>query len=297
MTQPFVLRVAVAADIEALRALIALSIDTLLAGLLPPEQVAASHRFMALDSQLIEDGTYFVVEQAGDPAAGLVGCGGWSRRATVYGGDRTAGRDPRLLDPATEPARIRAMYAHPAFTRRGIARMVLDAGEAAARAEGFSRVVLNATVAGVPLYSARGYVAVERFEDGGIPIVRMEKACLPSIDDIEPRHCECASTRSLLKPMIERAIARVPAEAASARVCGRDQQTPGRSPRRSGAQVASGGQQPRPAGAFHPRRVPAAAMQAMRAGPGAARWHLRAKPGRGLSVLRAPEPLPAGTGA
>lgn len=171
----FRLRPARMEDSAALVQLIRLATDTLLAPLLAPEQVAASHRFMALDTQLIADGTYFMVEQADGAGGGPVGCGGWSRRATEYGGDTTAGRDPRLLDRATEPARIRAMYTHPGFTRRGIGRMVLDAGEAAARAEGFTRVALTATMGGIPLYEACGYVPVAQVSDSGVPMVRMEK--------------------------------------------------------------------------------------------------------------------------
>jgi GNAT superfamily N-acetyltransferase len=131
---------------------------------------------MGLDTQLVKDGTYFVVEENG----ALAGCGGWSRRATMYGGDVSPGRDPALLDPAKDAARVRAMYTHPAFVRRGIGRMILDACEAAARAEGFSRVELVATMGGLPLYQACGYQVVECFSDdrGGapVPLAQMVKA-------------------------------------------------------------------------------------------------------------------------
>src|SRR5690242_17915610 len=86
-------------------------------GVITPGQIEASRAIMGIDTQLVDDGTYFVVEADGE----LAGCGGWSRRATLYGGDHTAGRDARLLDPATEPARVRAMYTAPAFARRGVA--------------------------------------------------------------------------------------------------------------------------------------------------------------------------------
>jgi GNAT superfamily N-acetyltransferase len=131
---------------------------------------------MGLDTQLIADGTYFVVERDG----AIAGCGGWSRRATLFGGDQTAGREVRLLDPASEPARVRAMYTHPLFVRRGVGREILAACEHAARADGFTRVELAATLAGVPLYHACGYLELEPFEaetPSGVrvPLVRMGK--------------------------------------------------------------------------------------------------------------------------
>lgn len=139
-------------------------------------QIIASRVIMGLDTQLVDDGTYFVVEQDG----AMAGCGGWSRRATLYGGDRSPGRDAALLDPARDAARVRAMYTHPAFARRGVGRLILSLCEAAARAEGFMRVELVATLAGEPLYRACGYQATERFADdrGGsaVPLVRMSKA-------------------------------------------------------------------------------------------------------------------------
>ena len=125
---------------------------------------------MGLDTQLIEDGTYFVVLDG----CVLAGCGGWSRRATLFGGNHTAGRDAALLDPARDAARVRAMYTAPAHARRGVGRLILSLCEAAAAAEGFRRVRLAATLAGVPFYKASGYV-----EDGPIPaevpLIRMSK--------------------------------------------------------------------------------------------------------------------------
>src|SRR5688572_14195470 len=118
-------------------------------GFLDPAQIESSRMIMGLDRQLIADGTYFVVE-AGDRIAG---CGGWSRRATLYGGDHTPGRDTALLDPATEAARVRAMYTHPDFARRGVGRLILTLCEAAARADGFRRVELMATLSGRALYA------------------------------------------------------------------------------------------------------------------------------------------------
>src|SRR5215468_2933949 len=146
-------------DLPELRALMDLSIRKLIGAYLDEAGVAASFEIMGVDTQLIEDGTYFAVESAGR----IVGCGGWSRRATLFGGDHSAGRDARLLDPATEPARVRAMYTHPAFTRRGVGRRVLEACEAAARAEGFTACEMAATLAGAPLYEACGYAPIEHF--------------------------------------------------------------------------------------------------------------------------------------
>lgn len=163
-------------DLEALTALMDLAIAELLKPYLDATQIASSRAIMGLDTQLIRDGTYFVVEEDGR----LAGCGGWSRRATMYGGDASPGRDPALLDPAREPARVRAMYTHPNFARRGVGRLILSLCEEAARGEGFKRVELAATMAGMPLYLACGYQPVEHFSDdrGGapVPLTLMAKA-------------------------------------------------------------------------------------------------------------------------
>jgi GNAT superfamily N-acetyltransferase len=115
---------------------------------------------MGVDTQLVEDGTYFVVECE----RRIAGCGGWSRRATLSGGDHSGDRDTRFLDPATEPARVRAMYTHPDFARRGVGRLILSLCEAAAAREGFRSLELVATVVGEPLYLAYGFSIVERIE-------------------------------------------------------------------------------------------------------------------------------------
>jgi GNAT superfamily N-acetyltransferase len=163
-------------DVSALRTLMEAAIAELQQPFLDPAQIAASRTVMGLDTQLIVDGTYFVVEVDGE----LGGCGGWSRRATLYGGDQSPGRSARLLDPAHEPARVRAMYTHPRHTRQGIGRLVLSLCEGAAREAGFRGVELMATLAGEPLYRACGYEPVERILDdrGGVPVplVRMRKA-------------------------------------------------------------------------------------------------------------------------
>ena len=169
------IRVAQADDADAIAALMDLAIAELQKGFLTPEQIEASRAGMGLDRQLIDDGTYFCVEEEGV----LIGCGGWSRRATLYGGNHSAGRDARLLDPATERARIRAMYTHPAHTRKGVGRLILQTAEDAARAEGFGALEMAATQAGRPLYLACGY-AVERewFDTNGavpVPLATMWK--------------------------------------------------------------------------------------------------------------------------
>ena len=168
-------RLAGAADIPALEAVMAASIAELQRGFLTPAQIAASRTIMGLDRQLIADRTYFVVELDGEVA----GCGGWSRRATLYGGDHSPGRDAALLDPARDAARVRAMYTRPDFARRGVGRLILELCEAAAKAEGFARLELMATLSGRPLYESYGFVAIEQVLDdrGGepVPLVRMGK--------------------------------------------------------------------------------------------------------------------------
>ncbi len=109
-------------ELGALHTLMELAIGALLKPFLNEAEIASSRAIMGLDSQLMKDGTYFVVEENG----ALAGCGGWSRRATMYGGDVSPGRDPALLDPAKDAARVRAMYTHPAFVRRGVGRMILE---------------------------------------------------------------------------------------------------------------------------------------------------------------------------
>jgi len=178
-------RVARRDDIALLKALMHAAIHELQAPYLPPDAVAASFDIMGLDTQLIDDGTYFVIESAG----AIAGCGGWSRRATLFGGDHSAGRSAALLDPIKDAARVRAMYTHPQFARRGIGRLILELCERAAAAAGFSRVELAATLAGEPLYRACGYDEIERFESDTpsgirIPLIRMGKgiALLPELD-------------------------------------------------------------------------------------------------------------------
>ncbi len=168
-------RLAVPADVLALTKLMEAAIAELQRPFLDDAQIASSRAIMGIDTQLIDDKTYFVVESDG----ALAGCGGWSRRATLYGGNQTPGRDSQLLDPAAEPARVRAMYTNPSFTRRGVGRLILSLCEAAAKTEGYTRLELMSTLSGEPLYTAYGFRPLERLEDdrGGVPVplVRMEK--------------------------------------------------------------------------------------------------------------------------
>ena len=163
-----ILRPASLSDCDAIRALMTRAIEELQRGYLSPEQIRSSRVAMGLDTQLIEDGTYFTVWD-GDV---LAGCGGWSHRATLYGGNHSAGRSARLLDPKTERARIRAMYTHPDHVQRGIARMVLEASESAARTAGFRALEMAATMAGKPFYLRCGYVVESEWFDtnGDVPV-------------------------------------------------------------------------------------------------------------------------------
>jgi GNAT superfamily N-acetyltransferase len=171
----FTSRLAVAADVPALSVLMDAAIAELQRAFLDPAQIESSRAIMGIDDQLIDDGTYFVVEAGGD----IAGCGGWSRRATLYGNNQTPGRDSHLLDPTVDPARVRAMYTNPAYARRGVGRLILSLCEAAAAAEGFTRLELMSTLSGEPLYTAYGFRPLKRVEDatGGaaVPMVRMEK--------------------------------------------------------------------------------------------------------------------------
>ena len=169
-------RLATEADLPALEAVMDAAIGELQKGFLSPEQIAASRAIMGLDRQLVADRTYFIVQE-GDAIAG---CGGWSRRATLYGGDHTPGRDPERLDPTKDAARVRAMYTHPDFARRGVGRLILALCEEAARAEGFGRLELMGTLSGRPLYESYGFMPIEDIVDprGGapVPLTRMGKA-------------------------------------------------------------------------------------------------------------------------
>ena len=129
---------------------------------LSPAEIEAAQETMGVDWTLIEDETYFVVETVQNNKSLLVGCGGWGKRRTLYGGDHTVGRDDTFSDPSVEPARIRAMYTHPSWTRCGIGTLLLEIGEAAARDAGFNTIELGSTLPGEPFYLARSYEEVSR---------------------------------------------------------------------------------------------------------------------------------------
>src|SRR3954471_6940364 len=170
-----IVRIATTADIPALQELIAESVRGLSADYYTSEQIErALIAVFGVDTQLIADGTYYVIDSAAGPAA----AGGWSFRRTLYGGDQMkGGLDPRL-DPDAEPARIRAFFVHPAWTRRGLARQLYTACADGALAAGFSGLELMATLPGEPLYAALGFTVQERLAipigDGvTLPLVRM----------------------------------------------------------------------------------------------------------------------------
>ena len=152
-------RLAVPDDVPQISALMEASIRAIFPSYYEARQVESSVEFIGhLDTQLIADGTYLVHETGGE----IVACGGWSRRNKLFAGPGDADDDNRLLDPATEPARVRAMFVRGDWTRRGLGRAILEASEEAARAEGFKRFVLGATLPGAPLYRAFGFRDVER---------------------------------------------------------------------------------------------------------------------------------------
>ena len=171
------LRQAVAVDIPPLRVLIDASVRGLQAVEYTPAQIeGALQTVYGVDSQLIADGTYYVVEAE----SVIVGCGGWSKRKTLFGGDRWTGREDSLLNPQQDAAKIRAFFVHPKWVRRGIGSMILEACEKAASAAGFTRFEMGATLTGVPLYRARGYVVLENLDvpltnGESLAVIRMEK--------------------------------------------------------------------------------------------------------------------------
>jgi N-acetylglutamate synthase-like GNAT family acetyltransferase len=171
------IRRATISDVPALRALIDLSVRELQAPDYSRTQIeGALGTVFGVDSLLIADGTYFVVEADGE----IVGCGGWSKRKTLFGSDQGPGREPELLDARQENARIRAFFVHPQWARKGIGSLILETCENAAAAEGFRGFELGATLTGERLYAVRGYVPVEhvavQLPNGeSLPIIRMVK--------------------------------------------------------------------------------------------------------------------------
>ncbi len=164
-------------EVPEMEQLIAASVRALSVGYYSSEQIESAliHVF-GVDTQLIADGTYFVAELDGQ----LVGCGGWSKRKTLFGGDQAKAGEDNLLDPTTDPARIRAFFIHPGFARRGIGKQIIEACENAAQNAGFRRLEMAATLPGEPLYQAVGYEVIARFDlpfpNGvSLPLVRMGK--------------------------------------------------------------------------------------------------------------------------
>jgi GNAT superfamily N-acetyltransferase len=175
------IRTATLADRPDLELLIAQSARELSKGDYTPEQVEGALRgAFGVDTQLIADGTYFVVESEGR----LVGCGGWSKRRTLFGSDARSGRDASELDPAVDAAKIRAFFVHPDFARRGIGRAILQHCEDAARAHGFRRFELMATLPGVRLYAECGYRGETRVHYEVQPGVNIE--FVPMVKDSMP---------------------------------------------------------------------------------------------------------------
>lgn len=177
MAAAWSLRLASAADIPALAQLIAASVRGLSAAYSHAQREQALRTAFTVDQLLIADGTYFTAAAGG----ALAGCGGWSRRKTLCGGDAHAVRDNGWLDPATDAAKIRAIFVHPGWARQGLGGELLRAAEDAAAAAGFQRAEMGATLAGAPLYARAGYQEIERLEipiGGGLtlPVVRMGKS-------------------------------------------------------------------------------------------------------------------------
>jgi len=158
----FSVRRATMDDIPRLRKLIEASVRGLQTEDYSAAQIDGALRSVyGVDSQLIADGTYFVAEQALENGLLIVGCGGWSKRRTLYGGDQYRGREDSLLDPKRDGAKIRAFFVHPKWARRGIGGLILQVCEEAARSAGFTRLEMGATLSGIAFYRAKGYVEVE----------------------------------------------------------------------------------------------------------------------------------------
>jgi GNAT superfamily N-acetyltransferase len=176
----FRLRLATEDDLPALHNLIEASVRILQAGDYTPAQMeGALGTVLGVDSQLIRDRTYFIAETT-DTSSRMAGCGGWSHRKTLFGADRGPGREPALLNPTVDAAKVRAIFVHPAFARRGLGSLILATVEAAARTSGFTRYEMGSTLTGVPLYRLKGYVEIERIavplpNGEALPVVKMVK--------------------------------------------------------------------------------------------------------------------------
>ena len=181
MESAFELRLATEDDVRALHALIEASVRGLQAEDYKPAQIeGALGTVLGLDTQLIRDRTYFVAEVRQASKTVIAGCGGWSKRKTLFGADAGPGREPELLDPKEDAAKVRAIFVHPDFARQGLGSLILATVEDAARASGFSRFEMGSTLTGVPLYRLKGYVEIERIavplKNGeALPVVKMVK--------------------------------------------------------------------------------------------------------------------------
>ncbi len=158
----FTHRIAKVSDVSAITGLMKLAIEENMKHFLSSAEIETVKKSMGLDMTLIEDGTYFLIESVSGGVTHLVGCGGWGKRKTLYGGDHTTGRNDEFCDPRVDSARIRAMYTHPDWTRQGVGSLLIALGEEAAQDAGFRSIELGATVAGEPLYLAHGYVEYAR---------------------------------------------------------------------------------------------------------------------------------------
>ena len=158
-------RLATIADVTAIVDLMQASIEENMKPFLSSEEIVAAQETMGVDMTLIEDQTYFVIETVDESKTVMVGCGGWGKRKTLYGGDHTVGRDDSFSNPKVDPARIRAMYTHPSWIRCGIGSLLIQLGENAARKAGFKTIELGSTVPGEPLYLAKGFKEVSRVTD------------------------------------------------------------------------------------------------------------------------------------
>jgi len=173
-------RIASSADIPQIIELMQASIECNMKSFLTTAEINAAKQSMGLDRTLLEDQTYFVIETIKAGKTIMIGCGGWGKRKTLYGGDHTKGRDDSFSDPSTDAARIRAMYTHPDWTRLGIGSKLLQLGEQAARAHGFKRIELGSTLPGEPLYLKMGFKEISRdiqISDNGSKnvIIKMSK--------------------------------------------------------------------------------------------------------------------------
>jgi hypothetical protein len=193
METAFELRLATDEDVPALHALIEISVRGLQSGDYTSAQIeGALGTVLGLDTQLIRDRTYFIaetVEQNAKAQKRVAGCGGWSKRKTLFGADRGPAREPELLDPNTDAAKVRAIFVHPEFARRGLGSLILATVEDAAQTAGFKRFEMGSTLTGVPLYRLKGYMETERIavplKNGeALPVVKMVKSA-KLVDPVE----------------------------------------------------------------------------------------------------------------